>query len=940
MDDQAAVLVRTRQLRWLIPILATLVVVCLEVYHFFVKHMPFGDVIFDLVVGFAIAWGLAWFAFDQVLRVQRVAVDRAREMADLNLIASRLSATGHLQDILCISLDGLLQISGSDAGGIYLRHRKTWRLAIHRGISDEALQSATTLPEDDPWIRAVLQTDQPLIRNGAEGEGELASLDPWHSYFGLASFAKEEAVAIIFLSTRKGESLSPGTLRQLHPLATQVGMALERGHLLEEVQHSLREREMLLQTVQEIASYPDLDTLLPRIISAAMQAIPSAEKGSIHLYDKTRKELVVRASVGFDEEIWDNLTLKPGEGCTGWVYLHQQPVLFADMLNDRRYKQVGIYEKGDRSGICAPLMTQGKAIGTLFLDNFSSCEAFDEDDLRLLAAFASSAAVAIERANALEDAQRLAAESGMLLIIGQLLAASPGFDEVSRHTVEEGAGLLQVDACSLVLYDPATEQLTVRAADGLDWDDAKRLAVPLNRFEGVREAIRVGLPVAVEDALTDERVPTEVMRALGIKSILIVPLLSRGSPVGILAFHQTKSRRVFSESDKQLALWLGYQAATAIENARLFARVDRARQEWELSFNAISDAIFIVDDEATITQANEPAAKLVGRPLPELIGQRYSRVIYGCDEIPDTCVLAELLRSGQPARAEASELLVEGVYQVSVYPLRDAQGEVQGAVSILHDVTVEQRLRQQLLHAEKLSSLGQTIAGVAHELNNPLQAVVGYSELLRASGKMSEESQQDVDRIYDAGQRAARIVRNLLTFARKHDRQKEEIDLNQSISSVLNLLTNQLEMMHVAIVANLGDDLPSCYADRHQLQQVWHNLILNAEQAMLKAHDGGVLAIRSFLKDVDTLRVEFTDDGPGIPKKIMGRIFDPFFTTKKVGEGTGLGLAVCFGIVRAHGGKIWAESANGNGSTFVIELPIQKPQESRESCEPDFGSLR
>ena len=928
MDDQVAALARTRQIRWLVPILATLLVVCLEVHYFFVRHMPLGDVFFDLVVGSVISWGLCWFAFEQVLTIQRAAVHRAREVADLNLIASRLSATGLLQDILSISLDGLLQMSGSDAGGIYLRHRKTWRLAIQRGIPDQALRAAATLPEDDPWIRAVLQAGETLVRHGdwGVGEEELALPTPGHSYFGLVSFAKGEAVAIILLSILQEEPLSPGILRLLLPLATQVGVALERGHLLEEAQQRLRERELLLQTVQEIAICPDLDTLLPRIISAAMQAIPSADKGSIHLYDRTRDALVVRASVGFGEELWDALDFKPGEGCTGWVYLHQEPVLFADMFNDWRYKRLGASEEGARSGICAPLVTQGKAIGTLFLDNVSRCEAFDEDDLRLLAAFASSAAVAIERANAMEDAQRLAAESGMLLIIGQLLASSPGFDEVSRHTVEEGASLLQMDACSLSLYDPVTGLLTMRAADGLDWDATKHLSVPMNRFEAVREAIRGGLPVAVEDALTDERVPTEMMRALGIRSTLIAPLFSRGSPVGIISFHQTETRRPFSEEDKQLALQLGYQVATAIENARLFARIDRARQEWELTFNAISDAIFIVDGEATITQANEPAAKLAGKPLPELVGQSYRRVIYGLEEVPGTDVLAEVLRSGRPARAETSELVAEGVYQVSAYPLRDAHGEVQGAVSILHDVTVEQRLQQQLLHAEKLSSLGQTIAGVAHELNNPLQAVVGYSELLRTNGNVSEELLQDIDRIYAAGRRAASIVRNLLTFARKHDREREEIDINRSIKAVLDLRSIQLETVHVAIVDDLGDDLPLCYADRHQLQQVWHNLILNAEQAMLQAHEGGVLAIRSSLKDADTLRVEFVDDGPGIPQEIMGRIFDPFFTTKKVGQGTGLGLAVCFGIVQAHGGTIWAESENGSGTTFVVELPIREVQ--------------
>jgi len=926
MDDQETALARTRRLRWLVPLVATVLVVCLELYYFFVKHVLLSEMLLAVAVGSAMALGLFSFAFARVMTAQRAAVDRSREMAALNLIAARLSATAHLQDILSISLDGLLQTSGSHMGGIYVRWDKIWKLAIHRGIPDEVLRSVTILPAGDPWVRSVLQADEILIHHGdwGNGEDEPAPPGPWHSCYSLACFAKGEAVAIILLSTSKGEVLSPATLRLLPPLATQVGMALERGHLLEEAQQRLRERELLLQTVQEIASYPDLDTLLPRIISAALQAIPSADKGTIHLYDKARDELVVRAAMGFGEELWDALIFKPGEGCSGWVYLHQQPVLFVDLLSDWRYKRVGISEKGTRSGICAPLVTQGKAIGTLFLDNLSRCGAFDEDDLRLLTAFASSAAVAIERANAIEEAQRLAAEAGMLLIIGQLLASSPELGEVSRHTVEEGASLLQVDACSLALYDQTTELLTVCAVEGLDRSEAKQLSVPTNRFEGASEAIRGGLPVAIEDALQDERIPTEMVRALGIKSTLIVPLFSRGSPVGILAFHQTERRRLFSEDDKQLGLQLGYQAATAIENARLFARVDRARQEWELTFNAISDAIFIVDGEATITQANEPAARLTGRHLQELVGQRYYRVVYGYDEAPDTCALVEVLRTGRPARFESGELLAEGIYQVSAYPLRDADGEVQGAVSVLHDMTVEQRLRQQLLHAEKLSSLGQTIAGVAHELNNPLQAVVGYSELLRNNGSMSEEAQQDVLRIYEAGRRAASIVRNLLTFARKHDRQKKVIDLNQSIKSVLDLRSDQLEAGHVAIVADLGDNLPSCYADRYQLQQVWLNLILNAEQAMQEAHDGGVLAIRSFLKDIDTLRVEFIDDGPGIPEEILGHIFDPFFTTKRVGEGTGLGLAVCFGIIRAHGGTIWAESANCHGTTFVVELPLRE----------------
>jgi len=927
MEDQETALARTQQLQWLMPLLATLLLVWVEVYYFFARHIPIGDVLVDLAVGSAIVWGFSRLAFTRVTAAQRAAANRSRELRRLNLITSRLSAAAHLDEILSVSLDELMQISESDAGGIWLREASAWALAIQRGLPVEILVSVSMPPGSDSLVDSILRTHKdPPDEQQNEGEPEHAAPPPWDNYIALPCFVKGEALALVLLSSPKGKSPSRETMHLLSSAVAQVGMALERGRLLEETKKRMQEREMLFQTVQEMANYLDMDTLLPRIILSAMKAIPAADRGTIHLYDPAEDKRVVRASVGFGKELWDVLGLKPGEGCSGWVYSNQQALLLSDTLNDERFKRIeGIGEMA-RSGICAPLVTRGKTIGTIFLDNMKSPGAFNEDDLRLLNAFASSAAVAIERANAMEEAQRLAAESGMLLLISQLLTSSTELDQVLQHAVEEGVGLLGVDACVLSLYDQGMGALRVAACEGLDLEQVTEQSATMTTPEAATEAVRGGLPISVEDATRDGRIPVEVAQALGIKSTLIAPLLSRGIPLGILVFHQTTRKRRFSESDKQLALRLGYQAAIAIENARLFARVDRARQEWELTFNAISDAIFILDQEANILQANEPAARLTGKPLEEIIGQRYYQVLSGTDEPPDSCVLAKALQSGKPARGETQDLLPEGVFQISAYPIHNANGEVQGAVSILHDITVEQRLRQELLHAEKLSSLGQTIAGVAHELNNPLQAVVGYSELLRADHSLREETRRDVERIYDAGQRAASIVRNLLTFARKHKREKEPIDINPSIRSILNMQAHRLQAEHIALITDLEEGLPSCYADRHQLQQVWLNLILNAEQAMLGAHGGGLLTIRSFARDANTIHVEFVDDGPGIPNEIMGQIFDPFFTTKGVGEGTGLGLAVCFGIVRAHGGRIWAESRMGQGATFVVELPVMEIQ--------------
>jgi len=927
MNDQQTALTRIRQLRWLVPLLAILLMVWLEVYYLFEKDVPPTKVALDLIAGSAIALSLTWIAFSRVLRAQQAAATRSRELSAFNLVASRLSSAAHLEDILTNSLDALLQVSDAVAGGIHVLKEKTWSLAIGHGSPEGTPLARSEIPQTDPWVSRVLAGSEARLHfeDSTEGRRDQGQSGLAHSCLSLPCLVKGEAVAIVSLISPKQEGFHPETVSLLRAAATQVGMALERGRLLDQAERRLRERELLLQTVQGVARELDLDALLPYIISAAMQAIPPAERGTLHLYDREKDALVVRASVGFDPQLWDSLSYRVGEGCIGWVYLHEKPVLIADALSDPRHIRATLPEILEtQSGVCAPLVTQSGGIGTLSLDNSSRSEAFDENDLRLLTAFASSAAVAIEHARALQEAHRLAAESGMLLVIGQLLASSPELDQVLQHIADEGAGLLRADGCAVSLYEPGSDTLTLRAAEGFE---ARRFDAESPEPHGgseAREALRGGLPVVLADRGTGVGVPHEIAILPGIESLLMVPLISRGAPIGSLVFFRTDDRRPFTEHDKQLGMRLGHQSAISIENARLFASVNRSRQEWELTFNTIADAIFIVDERGTITQANESAATMLGTSVQDLVGRSYYRVLGGEDDPVPQCAIAETLKTGRPARAELQGLLLKGFFLVSAWPIPDSDGRIQGAVSILRDITVERQLRQQLLQAEKLSSLGQTIAGVAHELNNPLQTVVGYAQLLGARDHLDEDIQREVRRVHDAGQRAAGIVRNLLTFARKHEPLRELVDVNESIRAVLDLRLGQLQTRHISVSADLAADLPPCHADRHQLQQIWHNLILNAEQAMLTGGESGVLTVRSSLKNGRTVCVQFSDDGPGIPADVMGRIFDPFFTTKKSGQGTGLGLSVCYGIARAHGGQIWAESEEGHGARFIVELPAAK----------------
>ena len=304
-------------------------------------------------------------------------------------------------------------------------------------------------------------------------------------------------------------------------------------------------------------------------------------------------------------------------------------------------------------------------------------------------------------------------------------------------------------------------------------------------------------------------------------------------------------------------------------------------------------------------------------------------------------VLDHLLRM---RRLDGSPVLVEVTAR--------AEPAGRGAVrveALIRDVSARKKLDdqsrdlyQQLLQAEKMAALGQTMSGVAHELNNPLATILSWAERL-AEKSLDDGTRRGVEAILGEADRAARIVRNLLTFARKRQSTRAMIDLTQVVADTLALRAHDERLTSVEVVTALASGLPLVFADAHQIQQVLLNLVINAEQAMLAAHGRGALVIRTWHDaEENAVALEVSDDGPGVPEDVRSKIFDPFFTTKEVGEGTGLGLSVAYAIMQEHGGRIRVDSPKGGGASFVVELPVSDDDAARplRPAAPSMEAVR
>jgi signal transduction histidine kinase len=519
--------------------------------------------------------------------------------------------------------------------------------------------------------------------------------------------------------------------------------------------------------------------------------------------------------------------------------------------------------------------------------------------------------------------------------LSSIINSSLSIGTIFRMVVSELRKIIDYSRASLLLYNESDDNLLIFALDTeMKTVMKKGVKAPI-KGTSAGWVVRNNKPWISYD-LKDTAFPLDrKLLAEGIRSTISVPLF-HDRMLGVFNFDSAVPSQ-YSEKDFEILLPVARHIAVALENALLFEEISREKKEWERTFDAITDMVWIEDGKQHVVRANHTLLLRTGFSKTEIADRHCAELLdrVGIALTSGGCLCSETLSCKKPSFQE----LKSGsgsIFHFWAYPLIDEEGRLYAIVHYLKDVTAQKRLEQQLIRSDKLASLGTLVAGIAHEINNPLGIIAAYSEaLLDRSGekalnniKAFEDFPEYLRTIHNEIFRCKTILKSLLDFARPSGGTFREIDINELIKEVLLLLKHRTARLKHTLELDLDREVPKIYADAGSLRQLMMNLLLNA---IYFTPEGGSIFIKTESDNApredavgacpNRIRLSVRDTGAGIPRDLVDKVFDPFVTTKPVGEGTGLGLTICHKIVEEHGGALDVESEPGKGATFIITLP-------------------
>ncbi len=737
-----------------------------------------------------------------------------------------------------------------------------------------------------------------------------------------------------------------------------------------------------------------------KAIVAAATTLLGAKIARVWVNDPAGQVLRAQATAGADPNVEHMVsqfsTIPYGHGVVWGVLNSRAPEYLRDIQQDSRLlNRPFIEDTGGHAFAGLPLLIGADVVGVLAL-LFGERRQFTREEKKLMRLLADQAAIAIHNARLFDETARGRRAAESLTDVGRLISQSLNVGEVAQLVADSVRALLSVQSSALYRLESESGDLVALASSGdVGPTFGRNLVFPSGTgVAGI--AVRERQAVITPNLLSDPRVvlSPEVrarIEATSYRAVLAVPLIVRDRIIGALGIGDRAGRR-FEQEEIRLAQVFADQAAIALENARLFEQVVRERQRLDSLYGVTRRLAAVHEPDQILNVIVLEAARLLGADAAAL------RLVEGDDivlraqtesAVPiqfrhrlrvgeslsgravatgQPVVVADLAEDTRYDPVHKRNALVLGFHGFLAVPLQTAETKIgalmvytrtirrftpddislltaladHASLAIDKDRLLSERARvnETLRQSEKLASLAHLLAGVAHELNNPLAVIVGYSQLLQRT-VASPSTAQQLQRIVEATDRCVNIVRNFLALARQEPPARQWVDLTKIVREAADLFVYPFRTDGVKMTLDLDEDVPPIWADPHQLKQVLVNLLSNAHHAVAQTQGQRGVTVRSHVdRPRGRVCLAVSDTGPGIPPEIRSRVFDPFFTTKPVGQGTGLGLSLCHAIVDAHEGSIRVGETSGTGTTMLVEIPIgAAPGDRSEAAAVDPSSI-
>jgi two-component system NtrC family sensor kinase len=843
---------------------------------------------------------------------------------------------GNFQEILSQVITKTNDIFEAEAGSVALLESDGQEIVIRAAVGEGAdAVRGLSLPINKGVIGWVASHQKPaLIPDVIKDERFFSDIDKQSGFHTKSIMCVPmqvdgHTIGVIELMNMRPDYMNDDGLKILSVIADHAALAIENARLLVETRQRSEEQALLFESMAMVTSDLALETVLDAVSRQIVEAL-KADLCIVSHWQKSENQLRTMQCYAGPDVMRPEKAIRPLDdySLARSILEVQVPTLLeAGAVNLPTEGTTWLKELNVQVLLLIPLIYRRQAIGLVEIGRSYATETLTRHEIRLAETMTAQAAVAIEHARLYDETTRRLAEARVLQEVMVAAASSLDFDKVLAGTIEALHRTLGIERLGFFLPTAGSDSVVPHPATiGFDLKDGE-VRIQIEGSAGgwvIRNRKPLLLPDVREASHYYELAPDTL-------SELCVPVIVNGQVAAVLNAESSRLN-AFDEDDLRLFVAIAAELAVALENTNLFEEIRAAEASYRDLFDNANDFIFTLDNNFRVSSVNKVTLKTTGYQQNEIIGAHLTRFTKS-KHVPKLYrLIKERLASPEsPATFElpilgkdGRELLLEIMMRIQ----REGRKPI-GIHCIARDITQRRELERQLQQTEKLSATGKLVAGVAHELNNPLTSIIGYATLLQRNN-LPAIYEEDLDIISRQAQRARLIVKDLLTFARKIELEAASVDLNEIIKASLSLMKSQLQEHAIEVITALDHDLPLTRGDPHQLEQVFVNLIINAIQTLDTIEEPRQLTIKSSQKN-NSLHLSFADNGPGIPEEIISRIFDPFFTTKEVGQGTGLGLSICFGIISEHEGQIRADNAPRGGAIFHIELPITETATLPES---------